>query len=140
MGCHNGIHHWTVGQRSKIISHPKPLFILSKNTADNSIIVTAGTDHLALYTDILYTTSPYWIVDNPLKNGLIRCLFRFQHTKKLVGCLIVQTGSGGLLIKLDKALRAITPGQYAVFYKDGECLGSGRITKPGPSLYFCQKT
>lgn len=139
LGTHNGIHYWTVGQRCKISGNRKPLFVLSKNTTDNSIIVTAGTDHLALYTDILYTTTPHWIVKSPLENGIFSCLFRFQHTKKLVNCVVVRTGSDGLLIKLDKTLRAITPGQYAVFYKDGECLGSGRILKPGPSLHFCRK-
>lgn len=138
LGCHNGIHYWTVGQRSKLVGNRKPFYILLKNTNDNSIIVTAGTDHLALYTDIMYTTSPYWIDKNPLKKGLFRCLFRFQHTNELVDCLVVQTGSGGLLIKLDKPLRALTPGQFAVLYKDGECLGASRITKPGPSMYFCQ--
>ncbi len=138
LGSHNGIHYWTLGQRCRIVSNPKPMFILTKNSVDNSIIVTAGTDHPALFTDIVYTGTPYWIVKNPMDNGnIIRCLFRFQHTKELVNCVMVRTGSGGLLVKLDKALRALTPGQYAVFYRDGECLGSARITDPGPSLYFC---
>lgn len=140
MGNHKGIHYWTVGQRCNISGTRKPMFVLSKNTIDNSIIVTAGTDHLALYTDIVYTAMPYWIVKNPLDDGIFSCLFRFQHTKELVNCVVVRTGSLGLLIKLDKALRALTPGQYAVFYKDGECLGSARISKAGPSLYFCRES
>lgn len=126
-----------MGQRCKIPGTPKAMFVLSKNTIDNSIIVTAGTDHLALCTDIVYTTKPYWIVKDPLDDGIFSCLFRFQHTHELVDCVIFRTGSDGLLVKLDVALRALTPGQYAVFYKDGECLGSARITKPGPSLHFC---
>lgn len=117
----------------------KPFFVHSRNSIDNSIILTAGTDHLALYTDIVYTSSPYWIDKNPLDTGMLRCSFRFQHTKKLVDCLVFRTRTDGLLVKLDKPLRALTKGQYAVFYKDGECLGSGRIMESGPSLYFCGK-
>lgn len=114
------------------------MFVLSKNTGDNSIVVTAGTDHLALYSDIVYTTLPYWIDKDPLDDtGVFNCSFRFQHTKEMVNCVIVRTGTGGLLVKLEKALRALTPGQYAVFYKNGECLGSSRISTPGPSLHFC---
>lgn len=138
LGQHNGMHYWTVGQNCKISGHPKAMFVLTKNPIDNSITVAPGTDHLALHSDIVYTDTPYWIGKNPLVNGIVRCSFRFQHTKALVDCVIVNSSTGGLLVKLDKELRALTPGQYAVFYKDGECLGSGRITRPGPSLHFCR--
>lgn len=101
--------------------------------------MASGTDHLALFTDIVYTEAPYWIARNPLDgDGKLRCQFRFQHGDELVDCTVEQTGSNGLLVKLDQALRALTPGQYAVYYKDGECLGSSRITTPGPSLYDCR--
>lgn len=139
LGSHKGIHYWTVGQGCRIPGSPKQYFVLEKNLTDNSITVAAGTDHPALFTDIVHTEAPYWIAGNPLRvSGSVRCSFRFQHTKKLVDCVVVSDGEDRLLVKLDTALRALTAGQYAVFYKHGECLGSSRITRPGPSLQFSQ--
>jgi tRNA U34 2-thiouridine synthase MnmA/TrmU len=44
-----------------------------------------------------------------------------------------------LIVSLTRPQRAITPGQYSVFYLGDECLGSSRITKVGPSLFAMNK-
>lgn len=138
LGTHEGIHYWTVGQRSRLPGNLKQLFVLHKDLRTNRIYLAAGTDHPALYTRILYTESPYWIDRSPFwRGGIRRCHFRFQHTKPLIGCVLVET-DGQLLVCLDEPLRAITAGQYAVFYDGDECLGSARIEAPGPSELHCQ--
>ncbi|KAH0505132.1 Mitochondrial tRNA-specific 2-thiouridylase 1 [Microtus ochrogaster] len=38
-----------------------------------------------------------------------------------------------------KAVRGLALGQFAVFYKGDECLGSGKILRLGPSAYTLQK-
>lgn len=140
IGKHDGIHYWTVGQRSRLSGNEKQLFILHKDLRTNRIYVAAGTDHPALYTRFMYTEPAYWIDQSPMRRsstGIFRCWFRFQHTKPLVRCTLVPTNdNGGLMVCLDEPLRAITAGQYAVFYDGDECLGSARIQAPGPSELY----
>lgn len=50
-------------------------------------------------------------------------------------CQAIQT-TKGLVIILEHSVRSIAPGQYAVLYRDGECLGSARIVSPGPSNFI----
>ncbi|CAO1410423.1 unnamed protein product [Diamesa serratosioi] len=140
MGVHNGIHTWTLGQGCKISGTPKPYFVYRKDLTTSTIYVAAGTDHPFLWSDIFYTSDAFWISQSPIlaSKNYFKCQFRFQHTKPLTNCLIYKSNEAGdkLLVMLDKPLRSITPGQYAVFYKDGQCLGSSRITSSGPSSKF----
>lgn len=139
---HNGIHHWTIGQRARLPGHIKQLFVMRKMDQQNIILVSPGTNHSALHSDLLYTKNPYWIDRFPMaKQNIFKCSFRFQHTKPLIDCYLVmassmEQGKHGLLVKLTQPLRAITPGQYAVFYDNGECLGAARILTPGPPIEY----
>lgn len=146
---HQGFHHWTVGQRSRLEGDRRPLFVARKCERTNAIYVAPGTDHPALYTDWLYAGRPSWIDGSPFagegRPKVLQCQFRFQHTKPLVACTVVQTGrpdaggaqdGGGVMVRLERPLRAITPGQFAVFYRGDECLGSARIRWPGPSMEY----
>lgn len=148
LGAHSGFHHWTVGQRSRLEGNAKPLFVQRKCSTTNAIFVVPGTDHAALFTDWMYAGAPSWIAGNPFDDdddettgtgttAVLECEFRFQHTKPLIGCTVVRTnvrGQRGVMIRLRCPLRAITPGQFAVFYRADECLGSARIESPGPSM------
>lgn len=116
-----------MGQRCRIHSLKKPYFVAKK--LENDILVAAGTDHPSLYSNAVIGDNASWIARNPLaSNGKLRCHFRFQHTKPLVSCTLESVpASNKILVRLDHCLRAITPGQYGVFYLDEECLGCMRI-------------
>lgn len=127
MGEHIGIHAWTIGQRCRIHSLKKPYFVARKLERD--ILVASGTNHPALYSNVVVGDNPSWIASNPFASlGNFRGQFRFQHTKPLMHCTFeCVPASNRILVRLDNPLRAITPGQYGVFYRDEECLGCVRI-------------
>lgn len=98
----------------------------------------AGTKHPAIWNNLCFTGPPHWIHSEPLsltEYRILKCYFRFQHTKPLVACRIVNNNQG-LTILLDSNVRALTEGQYAVLYKDGECLGSAKIREVCRNLNF----
>ncbi|KAM3961480.1 LOW QUALITY PROTEIN: mitochondrial tRNA-specific 2-thiouridylase 1 [Aphomia sociella] len=127
VGEHGGLHKWTVGQRCCLANWKDAYFV--KDLQTNNIYVVAGTKHPALWNNLCFTNKPHWIHSEPTElssNGVLDCFFRFQHTKPLVPCRVVNN-SVGLTIILGNNLRALTEGQYGVLYKDNECLGSAKI-------------
>ncbi|BFG00299.1 mitochondrial tRNA-specific 2-thiouridylase 1 [Drosophila madeirensis] len=131
VGTHEGIHQWTVGQRCRLGSFLQPYFVARKEASCNTIYVAAGHDHPALLSTRIHIETPNWLCAQSQQRlaatGSLRCRFRFQHTKPLVDCCIRLCPDGQFEVLLDAPLRAITPGQYAVFYDEVACLGAGRI-------------
>ncbi|XP_043680583.1 mitochondrial tRNA-specific 2-thiouridylase 1 [Vespula pensylvanica] len=137
IGKHQGIHQWTIGQRCKISGLDDAYFVFQKDLQTNVIIVVKGTNHPALYSDLVVVQNPHWIVNEPLEltdsERILICDFRFQHRKPLISCKVIKTLNNQLIIQLSQPLRAITKGQYAVLYSGQICLGSAEIIYPGPS-------
>ncbi|XP_075976853.1 mitochondrial tRNA-specific 2-thiouridylase 1 [Anticarsia gemmatalis] len=129
VGEHSGLHKWTVGQRTHLPSYKDAYFVYKKDLDTNNIYVVAGTKHPALWNKICFTEPPHWINNEPKEltnNHVLNCYFRFQHTKPLTPCRVVRNYEG-LTIILESSLRALTEGQFAVFYRDGECLGGAKM-------------
>lgn len=97
-----------------------------------------GSKHPFLHSKLFFTSKPHWICEKPEElagGGILHCQFKFQHTHDLVDCEICEIDKG-LVVKLFKGKRALTEGQFAVFYKGEECLGSGQIVCIGTSNFI----
>ncbi|XP_071804072.1 mitochondrial tRNA-specific 2-thiouridylase 1-like [Asterias amurensis] len=142
VGKHKGQFLYTVGQKAKISGMKEKWYIVDKNPLSNEVIVAPNTNHPALFCETMFTSPVHWIHEAPrqlLQDQMLDCDFRFQNTDPLVRCTLTLSSMGSVIVSLSQPLRAITPGQYAVFYLGEECLGGAIILKPGPSLHILNR-
>jgi tRNA-specific 2-thiouridylase len=121
LGQHDGLAYYTIGQRNLGINSKdnKPLFVVDKNFQKNELVVGHESSSLLFKKEIL-VGEMNWIaagVKLPFK-----CKARLRHRQELQDCTIEKN-----VVKFKKLQRAVTPGQFAVFYKNGLCLGGGVI-------------
>ncbi|XP_014240543.1 mitochondrial tRNA-specific 2-thiouridylase 1 [Cimex lectularius] len=137
VGKHLGKHCLTIGQRCNIPGTKKPYYVgLKTDTPD--ILVAMGHSHPLFHSSQFITHIPYWINSEPSdleNNKIFHCKFRFQHRDNVLGSSVMKLEDGKLHVMLEKPVRALTPGQFAVFYKGEVCCGSAPIDYVGPTEY-----
>lgn len=142
IGSHRGIHHWTLGQRCRIGGTPERSYIAKKNPHNQEIYVALGVEHPIMWSQHITTSQFHWIHSVPdvlKRRAVMKCDFRFQHTKPLTPCQALMKEDGALMIILENPLFAVTPGQFAVLYNGDECLGSAEIKNTSPSLFSLRR-
>ena len=132
VGQHQGAHYFTIGQRKGLAvgGTPDPLFVLAVDTVANILFVGQGKDHPGLFQQALHieNTEVHWVnPDLQLEVGAsaeyeVRIRYR-QPLQKAILHLTLD----GIYIVFDEPQSAITPGQFAAWYRDGELVGSGVI-------------
>ncbi|XP_058937659.1 mitochondrial tRNA-specific 2-thiouridylase 1 isoform X2 [Kogia breviceps] len=143
LGTHKGWFLYTLGQRANIGGLREPWYVVEKDSTRGDVLVAPRTDHPALYRDLLRTGRVHWVAEEPpaalVRDKMMECHFRFRHQMALVPCVLTLNQDGTVWVTAVKAVRALALGQFAVFYKGGECLGSGEILRLGPSAYALLK-
>lgn len=123
IGVHNGLQLYTIGQRRGIgLYTNRPVYVISKNVHDNSIIVDTG-EHLM--SGVFSVKEVHWIAgEQPALPMYANVRIRYRHKEEKA---LITKEDGMIIVKFDSPQRAITPGQAAVFYNDDEILGGGWI-------------
>lgn len=128
LGKHNGLYKYTIGQRKGLnIAYKEPLYVLELDTKNNNVIV--GTNNDLLKKELTATNINYLTDKDTFFNTKLYAKIRSRGSlEEIEQCQL--DNQNNLIITFSKCLRAITPGQYIVFYNDkNECLGSGCIKK-----------
>jgi len=126
LGEHKGITHYTVGQRKGLgIALGQPAFVLSIKPETNEVVL--GFDNDIFSTELTCNELNFIAVpDLPIGSSVhLNCRVRYHHKGEF--CTATRTGEDELTVVFDKPVRAITPGQTAVFYEDNHVYMGGTI-------------
>jgi tRNA-specific 2-thiouridylase len=125
VGEHDGLSWYTIGQRHGfgVTGGGAPLFVVKKNFETNELIVGGESDP-ALFSTEISVVGVRWI--NPPEPGA-QLIARFRHRQPLQEVVSWSVSGDHMILKMKEPQRAITPGQFAVLYREDECLGGGVI-------------
>ena len=132
IGEHQGLPLYTIGQRRGVeIGGTGPYYVVRTDYKTNTLYVTTDRDDKALYKQEFSIHSANWVSGTVPKMPL-KCEVVIRYRHKAVKCHLTPSPSpsqerGEYEIELDKAERAVTPGQSAVFYLGDEVIGGGII-------------
>ena len=134
IGRHQGLMYYTVGQRQGLgigglRDYPEaPWYVLRKDLKNNALYAVQGEDHAGLHSSGLIAPMPAWINGEPPElPGSFMAKTRYRQ--KDIACVVEKCGENSLRVIFDEPQRAVTPGQYVVFYNQDRCLGGAPIDK-----------
>ncbi len=127
LGQHAGVHRYTVGQRRGLgVSSAQPLYVKALDAARNRVWVS-GQAGLETSRGRVERTS--WISGSaPREAFLAEVRIRYRHQG--APARVTPRPDGRADIAFEAPVRALAPGQAAVFYVGDEVLGGGWIVSP----------
>jgi tRNA-specific 2-thiouridylase len=132
LGEHAGLALYTLGQRSGLKiggragAAAAPWYVADKVMARNALIVVQDQNHPLLVSDSFSVEEMHWI--NPDDAAAqTACAVKTRYRQNDLACTLRASAADCWRVELDRPARAVTPGQYAVFYQGGRCLGGGII-------------
>ncbi len=139
IGRHDGLMYYTLGQRKGLgiggrkDGSGESWFVIGKDLARNFLIIQQGEQE-ELYSTSLVSKKVNWIAGAPPAQRFA-CAAKFRYRQPDQQVEVAITGEGAQ-VTFREPQRAVTPGQWAVFYSGEECLGGGPIDEVTPKKPF----
>jgi tRNA-specific 2-thiouridylase len=136
VGRHRGLPFYTLGQRSGLHlggragAAQAPWFVADKDRERNTLVVVQDPDHPRLLSASFEVTELHWLGAAPGHGS--PCHVKTRYRQVDLPCRVHLNGANGCRVELGAPARAVTPGQYAVFYAGEHCLGGGVIERRWP--------
>jgi len=137
VGKHDGAIFYTIGQRHGLqVGGGLPFYVTGKDMKKNEVYVTTDLQDEKLWNNRIKFTSAHWIDREP--GAKDKLMVRTRHRAKLIPVKILTRQNSqnfrraskfdAWVAELGEEVKALTPGQSAVFYSGNQCLGGGIVT------------
>ncbi len=124
LGMHKGITHYTIGQRRGLgLALAEPYYVIKIDPAANEVVLSPAD---GVFTDTVRVDHVNYMAVPSLK-GPVRVLAKIRYSHKPQSAVIDKGEGGTVVCTFDEPVRAATPGQSAVFYRDGCIFCGGTI-------------
>lgn len=129
VGEHIGLMYYTLGQRRGLglggtTDSQGRWFVVDKDLKNNRLIVSHG-DESVLMSKSLVASGINWIPCKPADEFTCTAKFRYRQPEQGVDVCVLSDGR--VRVNFHEQQRAVTPGQFVVFYQDDKCIGGGTI-------------
>lgn len=129
VGEHLGLMYYTLGQRRGLglggtVEGQGRWFVADKDLYSNRLIVSHG-DESVLMSRSLAASNVNWIPNCPSAEFTCTAKFRYRQPEQGVDVKVLSDGKAE--VYFHEKQRAVTPGQFVVFYQDDKCIGGGVI-------------
>jgi tRNA-specific 2-thiouridylase len=126
LGRHKGITHYTIGQRRGLeIAAGHRIFVTDIRPETNEVVLG---ENESLFTTTVTADHVNWMSQDGITEPTrVLCKIRYNHPGDY-GVLTCNP-DGSVTCEFETPVRAATPGQAMVFYKDDHVLGGGTIIR-----------
>ena len=123
VGKHEGIEHFTIGQRKGLgIAFGEPRYVVRIEPDTKRVVVGTAED---LLRDELTASRTNWLIDAPLEPR--RCTVKIRYAAKPAPAVVTPLPNRRLHVKLDDPRGGVAPGQAVVCFDGDRVLGGGWI-------------
>lgn len=132
LGTHDGLMYYTIGQRKGLgiggRGTGQPWFVARKDVESNILYVVQGEDNPILFSKGLIATDLNWISKRKPEKSF-RCTAKFRYRQQDKEVTVNMRSDNNCEVIFHNPQKAITQGQFVVFYDGEVCLGGGIIDK-----------
>ena len=124
LGRHKGITHYTVGQRRGLeLPMGERVFVTGIRPDTNQVVIGKNQD--VFTSEIICDRVNYMAVEDLTEPLHVKAKIRYNHGGE--DCVIEKLPDEKVCCHFERPVRAATPGQAVVFYRDEYVLGGGTI-------------